>query len=85
MLLLQLTNNRRSDFCQPTPDSSPYTADEHDIAEVVGFPTVVVILISALAFVVVAILGALAIYGLRKWMRPLVVPAPPAVQGWSLL
>ena len=85
VLLFQLTNNRRSDFCQPSPDSSPYTADEHNIAEVAGLPTAVVILISALAFVVVAILGALAIYGLRKWMRPLVVPAPPAVQGWSLL
>ena len=82
VLLFQLTNNRRSDFCQPSPDSSPYTANENDIAEVAGFPFAVIILISALALVVTAILTALGICGLRKWKGLSVVPAPPAVQGW---
>ena len=27
-LFFQLTNNRRSDFCQPFPDSSPYTTEQ---------------------------------------------------------
>ena len=80
--MFQLTNNRRSDFCQPSPDSSPYTADDPVTVEAVGLPNAVIILISALAFVVVAILTSLGIYGLRKWKRPSVVTAPPAVEGW---
>jgi len=75
----RLIYNRWSDFCQPSPDPFPNTTDGYNIADVAGLPTAVVILICALAFVVVAILGVLGIYGLRKWKRSSALPAP-AVQ-----
>ena len=44
-------------------------------------PYAIVILISALAFVVVAISIALGIYGLRKWKRVTVASSPTEILG----
>lgn len=75
-----LTNNRRSDFCQPFPDSYPYTTEKPIIiTESMTLPYAIVILISALAFVVVAISIALGIYGLRKWKRVTVASSPTEI------
>ena len=83
--LLQLTNNRRSDFCQPSPTTSHYTAaDPAESASVNGsiLPTAVVALIGALAFVMAAILASLGVHTLWRWKRRSAVSAIPAVPGW---
>ena len=80
-----MTNNRRSDFCQPYPESSPNTADNTVIPEALGLPTAVIILISALAILVVVVLIALGTYGFRKLRSLSVVTEPLEVQGWFSL
>ena len=83
LAFFQLTNNRRSDFCQPSPTTSHYTAaDPADMAAVGSvLPTAVVALIGALAFVLAAILASLGAHRLWK-RRSAALSASPAVSGW---